>query len=89
MHFRFLETLDHLRDHPASIEETEMTTLRTPNSQDHLKRNSSQVWLDSNVFFGGRSLGRYRRATRLKKIASLAPKPKFTKSTILGQVCTH
>ena len=39
MHWRFLDALDHLQNHWASVDGTETTTLRIPISQDYLKRS--------------------------------------------------
>ena len=39
VHLRFLDALDHLQNHPTSMDDTEMTTPRTQNSQDHSKRS--------------------------------------------------
>ena len=36
VHLRFLDALDHLSNYPAPVDDT---TLRTPTSQDHLKRS--------------------------------------------------
>ena len=39
MHSRFLDVLDHLQNHPASVDDTDTTTLGTLTGQDHLKRS--------------------------------------------------
>ena len=39
VHSRFPDALGHLQNHPASIDDTEITTLKFPNSQVHFERN--------------------------------------------------
>ena len=51
MHSGFLDALDHLQNHLASVDDTEMTTTKTLTSQDHLKEASFQIRSDSDVYF--------------------------------------
>ena len=39
MHSRFLDALEYLHNHLASVDYTQTTTSRTPTSQDYLKRH--------------------------------------------------
>ena len=39
MHLGFLDALGHVQNDPASVDDTETTTPRTPTCQDHSKRS--------------------------------------------------
>ena len=43
VHLKFLDAWDHLQSHPASVDDTETTTHRIPNSQDSIK--NMKVWI--------------------------------------------
>ena len=71
MHSKFLGTLDHLWNCPASGDDTETTTPGTLTSQDHLKRSIlSGIGEIVMSIFRGRSSGGYGQAT-IEKITNL------------------
>ena len=46
-----LDALNHLQNHPASVDDTMTTTSRTPNSQHHLRRSILSGLGEIVIFF--------------------------------------
>ena len=87
VHLRFLDAIDYLWNHPASIDDTETTAPKNPTGQGHSKRSvlSGLGEIVMSIFRGGNSIG-YNHAT-IDKI-----KKKLTKTyrqTTLGWVCIN
>ena len=89
MHSRFLDALDYLQNQPASVDDAETTTPRTPTSQEHSKGNVL-LCLNETVMpiFGGGISGGYNQTTidRIKTNLHILQQNQNTNSRT---VCAH